>query len=369
MELKSIKYSQLLTDFGIQQTASGNQIDFESAEFRKYLISSIRRLYSTETEGIFARTVKMRILSQLKNLLPSNAQLDEMKEAIADAHDLLVDVGEIVRVETDDVLEKYRSQLSMYVLLSASDRDKNSRALLLGPCWSLESSKTPQSISLDESTGLRYLKGDSQDLADFLTSINLFSISLEQWRGYPPTFSHTELLSLVMNKLLQARDSREIDDLQVFEKGHQRYFTKRLRPLKKGDNGVFVARRVAEYGADICFVVFVQSGICKKIISLPIPEIAENEKDCERLLISALDLESGSPTKISVEKIMYQNKFDFAAINFYIPPVSWMLKFLIASGNQLPRPNKGALFTFAVPSEIKDGILEQLKKDMFLELS
>ena len=113
MELRSIKYSQLLADLGIQQTASGNQIDFESAEFSKYLISSIRRLYSTETEGIFARTVKMRILSQLKNLLSSNAQLDEMKEAIADAHDLLVDVGEIVRVETDDLLEKYRSQLSM----------------------------------------------------------------------------------------------------------------------------------------------------------------------------------------------------------------------------------------------------------------
>ena len=66
---------------------------------------------------------------------------------------------------------------------------------------------------------------------------------------------------------------------------------------------------------------------------------------------------------------MYQKKFDFVALNFYIPPVSWMLKFLIALGNQLPRPNKGALFTFAVPGEIKDGILDQLKKDMFLELS
>ncbi len=368
MELRSIKYSELLTELGIQQVASGNQIDFESAEFRKYLISSIRRLYSTETEGIFARTVKMRILTQLKNLLSSNSELEEMKEAIADAHDLLVDVGEIVRVETDDALEKYRSQLSMYVLLAATARDKNSRALLLGPCWSLEGNETPRSISLDDSTGLRYLKGDSKDLADFLSSINLFSISLEQWRGYPPTFSHTELLSLVMDRLLQARDSREIDDLQVFEKGHQRYFTRRLRPLKKDDNGVFVARRVAEYGADICFVVLVQNGICKKIVSLPIAEIAENEKDCERLLISTLDYESGSPTKISVEKVMYQNKFDFAAINFYIPPVSWMLKFLLASGNQLPRPNKGALFTFAVPSEIKDAILEQLKKDMFLEL-
>ena len=369
MELKSIKYSQLLTDLGIQQTASGNQIDFESAEFKKYLITSIRRLYSTEIEGVFARTVKMRILSQLKNLLSTNAQLNEIKEAVADAHDLLVDVGEIVRVDSDDVLEKYRSQLSMYVLLSASARDKNSRALLLGPCWSLENAEIPQQISLDDSTGLRFLKGETQDLANFLSSIHLYSISLEQWRGYPPMFSNEELLSLVMNKLLQARDSREIDDLQVFEKGHQRYFTKRLRPLKKSDNGVFVARRVAEYGADICFVVFVQNGICKKIISLPIPEIAENEKDCERLLISALDFESGSPTKISVEKVMYQNKFDFTAINFYIPPVSWMLKFLIASGNQLPRPNKGALFTFAVPSEIKDGILEQLKKDMYLELS
>ena len=369
MELKSIKYSQLLTELGIQQTASGSQIDLESAEFKRYLITSIRRLYSTEIEGVFARTVKMRILSQIKNLLSSNAQLDEINEAIADAHDLLVDVGEIVRVETDDVLKKYRSQLSMYVPLSASARDKNSRALLLGPCWSLESSEIPQSISFDDSTGLRYLRGDSQDLANFLSSIHLYSISLEQWRGYPPTFSNEELLSLVMNKLLQTRDSREIDDLQVFEKGHQRYFTKRLRPLKKGDNGVFVARRVAEYGSDICFVVFAQNGICKKIISLPIPEIAENEKDCERLLISALDFESGSPTKISVEKVMYQNKFDFTAINFYIPPVSWMRKFLIASGNQLPRPNKGALFTFAVPSEIKDGILEQLKKDMFLELS
>ncbi len=368
MELKSIKYSQLLSDLGIAQTASGNQIDFESAEFRKYLINSIRRLYSTEIEGVFARTVKMRILSQLKNLLSSNAQLDEMKEAIADAHDLLVDVGEIVRVETDDVLEKYRSQLSMYVPLSASARDKNSRALLLGPCWSVESSEIPKSISLDESTGLRYLKGDSQALVNFLTSINLFPISLEQWRGYPPTFSNEELISLIMNKLLQVRDSREIDDLHVFEKGHQRYFTKRLRPLKKDDNGVFVARRVAEYGADICFVVFAQNGICKKIISLPVHEIAENEKDCERLLISALDFESGNPSKIVVEKIMYQNKFDFVAINFFIPPVSWMLKFLIASGNQLPRPNKGALFTFAIPSEIKDGILEQLKKDMFLEL-
>ena len=369
MELKSIKYSQILTELGIQQTTSGNQIDFEAPEFQRYLLTSIRRLYSTEIEGVFARTVKMRILGQLKNLLSSNAQLDEIKEAIANAHDLLVGVGELVKVDSDDVLEKYRSQLSMYVLLSASARDKNSRALLLGPCWSLDITAIPQHMSLDDSTGLRFLKGETQDLVNFLSSVNLHSISLEQWRGYPPTFSNDELLHLVMNKLLQTRDSREIDDLQVFEKGHQRYFTKRLRPLKKSDNGVFVARRVADYGADICFVVFVQNGICKKIISLPIPEIAENEKDCERLLISALDFESGRPTKISVEKIMYQNKFDFTAINFYIPPVSWMLKFLIASGNQLPRPSKGALFTFAVPSEIKDGILEQLKKDMFLELS
>ena len=368
MELKSIKYSQILTDLGIQQTASGNSIDFESAEFKKYLITSIRRLYSTEIEGVFARTVKMRVLNQLKNLLPSSAQLDGIKEAIADAHDLLVDVGEIVRVESNDVLEKFRSQLSMYVLLSSSAREKNSRALLLGPCWGLENTKLPEQIILDDSTGLRFLKGDAKNLANFLSSINLYSISLEQWRGYPPKFSNEELLTLVMNKLLQARDSREIDDLQVFEKGHQRYFNKRLRPMKKSDNGIFVARRNAEYGADICFVVFVQNGTCKKIVSLPIPEIAENEKDCERLLISALDFEIGNPTKISVEKVMYQNRFDFTAINFYIPPVSWMLKFLIASGNQLPRPNKGALFTFAIPSEIKDGILEQLKKDMFLEL-
>ena len=369
MELKSIKYSQLLIDLGVQQTTSGNQIDFESAEFKKYLITSIRRLYSTEIEGVFARTVKMRILNQLKNLLSSDTQIDEIKEAIADAHDLLVGVGEIVRIETGDLLEKYRSQLSMYVLLSTSTRDKNLRALLLGPCWSLESVEIPQSISLDDSTGLRYLKGEAQNLVDFLSSIQLHSISLEQWRGYPPTFLHTELLSLVMDQLLQARDSRDIDNLQVFEKGHQRYFTKRLRPLKKSDSGVFVARKVAEYGADICFVVLVQNGVCKKIISLPVPTIAENEKDCERLIIAALDIESGNPTKITVEKVIFQSKFDFVTINFYIPPVSWMFKFLIASGNQLPRPNKGALFTFAVPSEVKDGILEQLKKDMFLELS
>jgi hypothetical protein len=369
MELKAIKYSNLLAELGIQQTASGIQIDFESAEFKKYLIASIRRLYSTEIEGVFARTVKMRILSQLKNLLSSSAQLDEIKGAIADSHDLLVDVGEIVQVESEDVLEKYRSQLSMYVRLSASAREKGSRVLLLGPCWSLETAEIPNSIILEDSTGLRFLKGETTDLANFLSSVNLYSIPLEQWRGYPPTFSNDELLSLVMKKLLQSRDSREIVNLHVFEKGHQRHFTKRLRPLKKSDNGVFVARRAAEYGADICFVVFVQSGICKKSISLPIPEIAENEKDCERLLISALDFEAGSPTKITMEKIMYQNKFDFTAINFYIPPVSWMLKFLIASGNQLPRPIKGALFSFAVPSEIKDGILEQLMKDMFLEIS
>ena len=35
MDLKSINYSQLLADLGIQQTSSGNQIDFESAEFKK----------------------------------------------------------------------------------------------------------------------------------------------------------------------------------------------------------------------------------------------------------------------------------------------------------------------------------------------
>ncbi len=369
MELKSINYSQILTDIGIVQSESGHRIDFDSTEFKRYIITSIRRLYSTEIEGIFARTVKMRILVQLKNLISSNEQLDEIKEAIANAHDLLVDVGEIVRVETEDVLEKFRSQLSMYVLLSASERDKNSRALLLGPCLRLESRKIPPSITLDESTGLRYLKGDSQDLTNFLSSIDLYSISLDQWRGYPPTFTQAELLSLVMNKLLQARDSREIEDLQVFEKGHHRYFNRRLRPLKKSDSGVFAARRVAEYGADICFVVFVQNGICKKIISLPISDIAENEKDCERLLISALDFESGHPAEITVEKVLYQNKFDFVAINFFIPPVSWMLKFLMASGNQLPRPSKGALFTFAIPNEMMNGILEQLKKDMFLELS
>jgi hypothetical protein len=368
MEIRAINYSELLVDLGIEQTETGNLIDFESSKFRRYLIASIRRLYSTETEGIFARTVKIRILNQLKNLLPSSAQLDQIREAIADAHDLLVDVGEIVRVESDDALEKYRSQLSMYVLLSASARDKNSRALLLGPCWSLESVEIPNSITIDDSTGLRFLKGELSELTSFLSSVKLHSIPFEQWRGYPPTFLSDQLLSLVMDKLLQSRESREVRDLRVFEKGHQRYFTKRLRPLKESDNGVFVARRVAEYGADICFVVLVQNGICRKIISLPITEIADNEKDCERLLISVLDFEFGSPTRITVDKIMFQNKFDFAAINFFIPPISWMLKFLIASGNQLPRPNKGALFSFAVPSEDMDGILKQIKKDMFLEV-
>ena len=370
MELSAISANQLLLELGFGSTQTSTALDLENDSVSKFIISTIRNMYACSEAGMFERTVKMRTLNHIKFFVPLQDQEQRLSELIKDAHDLLEDIGEIVQVDSDDSLRRFRSQISMYVLLPTTTRDKLTKALLLGPCWSLQGSDLPPNLVFENETGLRYLRGGNEDLVTFLQSINIYSIPFEQWRGYPPLLNSSELVTLLMTKLLAARDTRATDDLKIIEKGHQKYFKSRIRSPKTTDNGIFAVRKSAEYGADVSLVGLFQNGVCRKLVSLPINEITDNERDCERLIVTALDLEVGAPSRIHVSgPLKHRNFFDFAFVNFFVPPVSWVKKMLLGYGYVLPKPRDGALTTFAVPWELKDTLVDQVARDMFSQVN
>lgn len=370
MELKAVSANQLLLELGFGSAQTSQAIDFENDSVGKFIISTIRNMYACSDNGVFERTVKMRTLNHIKFFVPLQDQEHRLSELIKDAHDLLEDIGEIVQVDSEDSLRRFRSQISMYVLLPATTRDKLTKALLLGPCWSLQGSNLPPGVVLENETGLRYLRGNQEDLESFLQSISIYSIPFEQWRGYPPLLTPSELVNILMTKLLASRDTRRSDDLKIIDKGHQKYFKSRIRLPKATDNGIFAVRKSAEYGAEVSLVGLFQNGVCRKLVSLPIEEITNNERDCERLIVTALDLEVGAPSRISVSgPLKYRNFFDFTFVNFFVPPVSWVKKMLLGYGYVLPKPKEGALTTYAVPWELKDTIVNQVARDMFSQVN
>ena len=369
MELESLSTADFSSELGLIALKSIGSHDAQNEIFTRYLISTIRKQYACSDTGMYERTVKVRVFNHLKFFLKDQEELEKLNEWIADAHELLEDIGEIVQVESDESLKRFRSQISMYVMLPATTRDRFTKALLLGPCWSLKSDSIPETIQYEDESGLRYLKGSPENLVSFLDSIEIYSIPFDQWRGYPPKYDSNQLIQIVTSELLAEQDSREVKEFKIVSKGHQKYFRKRIRNPKSSDNGLFIVRKAADYGSDIPLVALLQNGTCRKIISLPLERITNGERDCERLIISALDVDSGEPGVITVSGPQkYRNFFDYAFISFYIPPVTWVKRLLLGYGHVLSKAREGALTTFAIPWELKDNIVDQVARDMFLKV-
>jgi hypothetical protein len=310
----------------------------------------------------------MKLLRHLQNVIQVDGQKIEITNQINKANDLLRDIGEIVRINNGNYFETCRSQISMYVELPKSLGDSFSKVLLLGPCWKFSKLGIPAELTFDESAGLRFLSGEAIPLENFLRSIDLYPIPFEQWRGYPKSFSAKQVIEILRDKLSAAENYISTSDLLIFERGHKKFYLGRKRTLNRSDDGIFVAFLPGDYGSEVSFVVNIHAGEIQSMVSLPIEEICDNEKDCQRLIMSALDSSYGSPSLIREEKIYVANEMQHVALSFYMPPVSWLQKTLLAWGTLSSNKSKGSLFTYVMSESSKNGIVQTARNDMFLEI-
>jgi hypothetical protein len=368
MEIKIIDECDVFEVIGMSKTANGIDFDVESLAFNKYLIESLRNIYGIQPDGIECRTAKTKLLRHLQNVIHIDSQKIEIANQISKANDLLRDIGEIVRIDNGNYFETCRSQISMYVELPGSTGDDFSKVLLLGPCWKFSRLGIPAELTFDESMGLRYLSGETIRLKNFLGSIDLYPLPFEQWRGYPKAFSDKRIIEILGDKLSAVKNHSSTRDLLVFERGHQEFYLGRKRSLKRSDDGIFVAVLPGEYGSEVSFVVKINAGEVQSMVSLPIEEICDSEKDCHRLLIAALDSTYGSPSLIREEKVYVANEIQHVALSFYMPPVSWLQKTLLAWGTLSRNKSRGSLFTYAISESSRDSIVQTALSDMFLEI-
>jgi hypothetical protein len=343
-------------------------LDIESGEFKRFIVNCIRNFYSGSGDGALARSIKKQVFDYLGNFIDTTNLAEDLKETISELHDLLATLGELVQLPNEVYLTKFRIQLPMYVVVSRNSKDESIRTMLFGPSWIYESRELTRGLTYNDESGVRYLSGTEVAVSEYFEDFNLASISNDQWRGYPRIHTREEILLEATKSLLDHETSREIEDLQIIEKGHKNYFRGRFRKPKKFDSGIFVARRVQEYGSEGSYIARIIDGKCTHIRALPIESIASSERDCEFLIVSAFDSEVTQPGYVKVDgPLLDKGRFNFFHISFYMPPVSWLQKFLMSVGNQVPKPRKGALITYALPSESLETALEQVEHDMFLQ--
>ena len=362
------------------------QIDSERedfGEFRTLITNSLRNIYALESEGLLPRTVRKRVYDQIARGQNLEGVEQILKQLIEECHDYLRQIGELVEIESEMNPRRFRLSPPTFVVLAEDFNQDMIRCLLLGPQWNFPFPTSKGKVILEENEGTRFIVGDASDAQAYFANCGIAQLSFEQWTNFSPRFTPLEVLQLARDTLTNSQ-SRAITilDFKILEKGHHGFFKRRQRPVKKNENGMYLVRQPHEYGGDGSYLGLFDNGTCTHLISLPIAALGSTERDSERLILLAMDVLEGNASKVKVDgpKRIFVRRFDknsdqvvsaqqlnYYDISLYVPPMEWVLKYLLSVGTPTDRA-KGALLTFTIHADSLQAVLSRLATDMFLEV-
>jgi hypothetical protein len=167
---------------------------------------------------------------------------------------------------------------------------------------------------------------------DVLLDEGLQELSIEQWVSAPPVVSATDLLSQYRTRLVESRDSGEIEGIEILDPASDRsYYRGRFRHPSEDQSGCFVSRRPQQFGSSRwCFAEF-EHGATLKVIDLPVMGGVSRPTDEAWRLQAAIDQLAGDP---QFARIGDQSNGQ-VTISFFGPLPSWARKRLDLLGESV----------------------------------
>lgn len=205
--------------------------------------------------------------------------------------------------------------------------------------------------------------GGDESAVGTLTNEGLLPVAIEQWLHAPRPATARELLEFYDVRLSAAGPGGEIESPRVLDPTTKpTYYSGRWRPLKRSDSGRFVARRPQAFGAELWCYMEVNDGEPRRLVDLPVESALARGADEAWRLQAAIDSLAARPQSVRVSA---SARREWSVLDLFSPLPSWAQRRLDILGTPLLRP-KGALFSYALPSEELTEELAALNESMWI---
>jgi hypothetical protein len=287
------------------------------------------------------RALADAVTSSLRGLtLDHGALRDDLSAVI----DVLVASGDLLEMRSDDPTRSVRGLVlggPAYVALE-------SQFVLVGVRADAAPLLTEDMMSLVEYSGHSRRITRGPDLDESVLAVQgLRAISLEQWLQAPRQLDAHSFVRSFADRLDASQPIQSFTDIRILDGASDvTYYSGRWRAPQDDDDGLFVARRPQQYGADLWCTVRLAAGQVTRVIDFPtsISSVTPAADEAWRLQ-AAMDSERGVPQRVRV----HTRSTSAARIDFFGPLPSWAQRRLDLVGNRCER-ERGALFTYEVPN-------------------
>lgn len=279
--------------------------------------------------------------SSLRGLVLDQASLREDLVAVVDA---LVASGDLLEVRSNDSTRSVR----ILVLGGPAYVPLESEFVLLGVRADGAPLLTEDMMSLVEYRAHTRRITRAPEVDESVLAIQgLRAISFDQWLRAPRQVDAGRFVRSFADRLDASQPIQSFDEIRILDGASDvQYYSGRWRAPRGDDDGLFVARRPQQYGADLWCAVGLAGGHVARVIDLPIAAstVAPAADEAWRLQ-AAMDSERGGPQCVRV----HTRTAATARLDFFGPIPSWAQRRLDLVGNRCER-ERGALFTYEVPA-------------------
>lgn len=204
---------------------------------------------------------------------------------------------------------------------------------------------------------------DGDSAAERLLEEGLLELQADHWLRTPRPQTAAECLGDYDARIAAVGDSGVIEGVRVIDPAQPPTFYRgRWRAPKKGDTGLFVARRPQGYGAELWCVVEVVDGAVRRGVDLPLGlEIAPGADAAWRLQ-AAIDSLAGRPQRFAMRPASHDGA---SVLDLFSPIPSWAQRRLDVVGTPIMR-SRGALFSYALPTVELSEEIDFLQEMMWL---
>ena len=198
-----------------------------------------------------------------------------------------------------------------------------------------------------------------EDLAGELDELGLQRISQETWLKCPREKTAAEMISSLKASMSSGSRSGDIPGLQLLDPERSVTFYRGRWVSLKAQSGIFVARRLQEYGSPIWCLVEVQDGQAKKLLDFPLQKSRWRGCDTAWHVQMAIDYHRGTPQRYRLRRDV-----DGPCLDFFSPIPLWAQRRLMIIGRRVA-PQKN-LFSFRLPEDELEEEEHFLQKQLWL---
>lgn len=330
------------------QLGLGSHVEVLSEEF---IASAIRY-----TASVACPTSPRNLVSAVIGAMQSIVDAGVFRERCRGVLDEIVAHGDLV--ESEDISSNTGNRL-LYLAPPFFVRLNKKQALILGIAPDGVES-VPEGVGITLRGVKRVIDGiDDPSLIQEMTLAGIEELPYSVWSQSPDSKSFEDVISQFDQLIYNQPDCGDIEGLRVL-----RWDTPNRWYLKRWDNpgqlsGHYLARRPRKYGADLWCYVYLENGVAKKLVDLPIGRTVDRGCDQAWRLQCAVDAYHGAPQQYAVSA----SGDSKVRVTIHIPPPAWLLRRWECVGT---RP-EGGVFVFDFDEQVADVETRLLEQELWME--